>query len=121
MDAAMPSDEVTDAIAHIEMHRQETVKEAGLATACEQALRKLHELLELERQAQPGSPHTGDPLNIAAVTKEIGRVQGLAAARNHAPGRGRARPGQPQNARRDGPPRPAHNEGRKNSRRRRGR
>ena len=46
----MISDEVIDAIAQIELQRQEMEKEAGLAAACNEALRKLHELLERERK-----------------------------------------------------------------------
>jgi len=57
----MISDEVMDAIAQIELHRQEMEKEAGAAAACNEALRKLHELLEREREALqlhgPGEPH----------------------------------------------------------------
>ena len=40
------SDEVIDAIAFIEMHRQEEEKESGAGAACAQALPKLQELLE---------------------------------------------------------------------------
>jgi hypothetical protein len=46
MNDELASDEVTDAIAFIEVHRQEAVKESGMAHACAEALRKLHELLE---------------------------------------------------------------------------
>ena len=51
MNAETATDEVIDSIAHIEMHRQEMAKEAGLATACTEALRKLHGLLDEEREA----------------------------------------------------------------------
>ena len=40
------SDEVIDAIAFIEMHRQEAAKESGAGVACAQALPKLQALLE---------------------------------------------------------------------------
>ena len=75
----MTSDETLDAIAYIELHRQEMAKEAGVAAACNEALRKLHELLERERQAphEPGSRHAA---NIEAVAAEIERVKGLASA-----------------------------------------
>ena len=70
------TDEVTDAIAHTEMHRQETEKEAGLAAACNESLRKLHELLDREKQAlQLHGPSTGHSANIEAVTAEIKRVK----------------------------------------------
>ncbi len=36
----MAIENVTDMIAHIEMHRQEMAMEAGLAAACGEALRK---------------------------------------------------------------------------------
>ena len=51
MHGEMASDEVTDSIALIEMHRQEAQKETGLAAACSEALRKLNELLEQEKEA----------------------------------------------------------------------
>ena len=59
--------------------RQEAAREAGIAAACSEALRKLHELLERERQAphEPGSRHAA---NIEAVAAEIERVKGLAGA-----------------------------------------
>ena len=46
----MASDEVIDGIAAIEMHRQGTEKESGLAAACSEALRKLHAMLEQEKE-----------------------------------------------------------------------
>ena len=114
MDKVMPTDEVTDAIAHIEMHRQEMAKEAGLAAACNEALRKLHELLEHERHAlQPENPQPGHAANIAAVTGEISRVKGLAGARTPAPGSRRERPRQQQLSQRTGPRNPARNKGRR--------
>lgn len=92
----MTSDETLDAIAHIELHRQDMAKEAGLAAACNEALRKLHELLERERQAphEPGSRHAA---NIEAVTREIERVKGLAGAAS------RPRQGRPKQRGRQGP------------------
>jgi hypothetical protein len=75
----MASDEVTDSIALIEMHRQEAQKEAGLAAACSEALRKLNELLAQEQEALKlngtGNLHSA---NIEAVTQHIQRVQKLA-------------------------------------------
>ena len=70
------SDEVTDAIAHIEMHRQEMEKEAGLATACNEALRKLHDLLKEEQEAlQRNGPGTLHALNVEVVSNEIRKVK----------------------------------------------
>jgi bacterioferritin-associated ferredoxin len=81
MNTGMPTDEVTDAIAYIEMHRQEMAREAGVPAACAQALRQLQELLEQERQAlQAGSD--GDSANVEAVTNEINRIKSLASGKN---------------------------------------
>jgi len=77
----MTSDEVVDAIAHIEMHRQEMAKEASVAAACNEALRKLHELLEREREAlQPHGPGARHEAHIEALAAEIERVKRLAGA-----------------------------------------
>ena len=79
MNDDMTSDEVTDAIAHIEMNRQETVKESGLAHACSESLRKLNELLEQERAvAQTTNPPGGNLVNIEAINREIRKVKSLA-------------------------------------------
>lgn len=70
------SDEVIDAIAHIEMHRQEMEKEAGLATACNESLRKLHELLKEEQDLlQKHGPGTLHALNVEVVSNEIRKVK----------------------------------------------
>ena len=117
MHAGMASDEVTDAIAHIEMHRQETQKESGLAASCSEALRKLHALLEQERTAQQAhGPGSGNPANIEAVMAEIRRITKLAGSANRGASSRHARRG-PQ------PPathRP-HNQPRHKGRRRTGR
>jgi len=76
----MITDTVMDAIAHIEMHRQEMARETSVAVACSEALRKLHELLEGERQAlQSHGAGPGHAANIEAVTAEIDRVKRLAS------------------------------------------
>lgn len=97
----MISDEVMDAIAEIALHRQEMQKEAGLAAACNEALRKLHELLEREREALqlhgPGARHAE---HIEALAAEIERVKRLASAGAKAK---QGRP-QPHNQVRPGPP-----------------
>lgn len=87
------TDEVIDMIAGIEMQRQVMEKEAGLQASCSSALRKLHELLDREKEAlQLHGAGTGDPANVEAVTLEIERAKGLAAneGRNSFPGNGRA-------------------------------
>ena len=120
MQAGMPSDEVTDAIAHIEMHRQETQKESGLAASCSDALRKLHLLLEEERanqQAQP--PGSGNPANIEAVTAAIQKTRNLASGGNKSPRGKEGRHGHPPQP--GGHPRGPHNAPRHKGRRRPGR
>jgi bacterioferritin-associated ferredoxin len=113
MDPGMVSDEVTDAIASIEMHRQVLEKEAGLAAACSEALRKLHELLEHERAAQqPQGAGTRHPANVEAVTIEIKRIQKMAGVRSQAPPRN-PRPGQHQVTLRNGTRIPPRNKGRR--------
>jgi len=73
------TDEVIDAIAGIEMQRQVMEKEAGLQASCSSALRKLHELLDHEKEAlQLHGAGTGHPANVEAVTIEIERVRRLA-------------------------------------------
>lgn len=95
MGAGTATDEVTDAIAHIEMHRQEMEKEAGLGAACSEALRKLHELLDREREAlQLHGPGTVHAANVEAVTAEIKRVKNLALITSQGSIPKSARPGQ---------------------------
>lgn len=77
MNIELPTDEVTDAIAHIEMQRQDAARETGLARACSEALRKLQALLAAEQQQQP--PGARRSPNVQAVTTEIERVRRLAA------------------------------------------
>jgi hypothetical protein len=89
MDTLTATDEVTDAIAQIEMHRQEMQKESGPMGASREALRRLHELLEHERQAlQLHGPGASQPANIEAVIAEIEKVKTLGGAGNQGAGRG---------------------------------
>lgn len=112
MNDQIASDEVTDAIAHIEMHRQEAVKESGLAHACAEALRKLHELLEQVRtQAQQTQPQGGHSPDVEAVTVEIRKVKSLAGNANHDTPRPPRNKQQPPS--RGGPHGPARNKGRR--------
>jgi bacterioferritin-associated ferredoxin len=115
MNTGMPTDEVTDAIAYIEMHRQEIAREAGVPAACAQALRQLQELLEQERQAlQPGND--GLPANVDAVTNEINRVKSMAHGNNQARHSNRTGstpgPGQQQTSRRNRSRNSGRNQGR---------
>ena len=74
----MTPHEVADAIAQIEAHRKSMAQEASAAAACNEALRKLHELLDREREAlQAHGAADGYAENIAAVTAEIERVKRL--------------------------------------------
>ena len=78
MATRMASDEVTDGIAAIEMHRQGTEQESGLAASCSEALRKLQELLAQEKDAlQLNGPDSVSALNVEAVANEIKRVQAM--------------------------------------------
>ncbi len=81
MQTELATDDVTDRIAYIEMHRQVRTKEAGLAVACGEALRKLHELMDGQRAAlsRPDSA-AGPAANIDALAVEIERVKRLGGA-----------------------------------------
>jgi len=80
------SHEVIDAIAGIETRRRQAEKETGLTGSCSSALRKLHDLLDLEKESlQLRSREAGNPRNVEAVAVEIARVKGLAAAKTAGP------------------------------------
>ena len=111
MNSEMPTDEVTDTIAHIEMQRQDAAKEAGLAAACSEALRKLHELLASEKELQP--PGSGRSPNVDAVTLEIDRVKRLAGGSGSRTAPRNSRPGRNQGSRWQGPRNAGRNKGRK--------
>jgi hypothetical protein len=86
---APAADKVTGMIADIEAQRQAMEKEAGFARARSSALRKLHELLDRERETlQLRGPGAGHPENVEAVTIEIERVKHLTGAKGQGPGRG---------------------------------
>ncbi len=123
MGAGMITDEVIDAIAHIEMHRQEMEKEAGISAACNEALRKLHELLDRKKEAlQLHGAGAGHPADVEAVAREIERVKRLAgtsrrgAISKHPRGAGQKPASQP-----GGPHNPPRNRGRRRMGRRGGR
>ena len=78
MNAPTATDEITDLIASIEMHRQELKREAGLEPSRNYALRRLHEALGREQAAcELAGPNAGLGANIDALTQEIKRVQAL--------------------------------------------
>src|SRR5205809_7787865 len=70
--------ELIDALAGIEMQRQEREKESGVPVSCNWALGKLYELLP--REKSPGTSAERAPLqgNIEAATLAIGRLRKLA-------------------------------------------
>ena len=72
------SDEVIDAIAFIEMHRQESEKESGTGAACAEALPKLQALLE-EVSGETTEPADVHAANVVAVTNDIARVKRIAS------------------------------------------
>lgn len=118
MSTKMASDEVTDDIAAIEMHRQGTEKESGLAAACSEALRKLHTLLEQEKEfLQQHGPETVYALNVEAVANEINRVQAMIGGKGQGAASRNARPRAQQLPR----PEKAHNSPRNRGRRTMGR
>ncbi|HKA45301.1 MAG TPA: hypothetical protein VKF40_25165 [Burkholderiales bacterium] len=96
----MITDEVIDAIAHIEIHRQAMEKDTNRAAACSQALRKLQELLDQERAAlQAQGPDAGRAENVEAVAAEIERVKRLASGGGQG---GNSRHGRPPRQRQGG-------------------
>ena len=72
------SDEVTDLIASIEMHRQEVERESGLEASRNYAMPRLQELLRTEQEAaqQPGA-ESNHAANIEAVNAAIRKLQSL--------------------------------------------
>lgn len=110
--------EVTNAIAHIEKHRQAMEKETGAAASCNEALRKLHKLLDREHEAlQSRGAGEGHGESVEAVKSEIDRVRQLAGAA----GKGvMPRHGRPQSQKHVGPSQP-HNPPRNKARRTMGR
>jgi hypothetical protein len=115
------SDEIIDAVARIEMERQERAREVGNAAACAAALRDLRTLHASEKEAlRAGGPSDEHSTNVAAVAAEIRRVEKLSggASRSPAPD-GERRPSgeQPAGAQRA----PIKRNGRPNARRKGGR
>lgn len=120
MNTRMASDEVTDDIAAIEMHRQGTEQESGLAMACSEALRKLHALLEQEKEAlRLHGQDSVHAINVEVVANEIKRVQSMTGGKGQGamPRNANARPRGQQPARPD----KAHNAPRNRGRRTMGR
>jgi hypothetical protein len=82
------SDDIIDAVARIEMERQERAREVGNAAACAAALRDLRTLHTNEKEAlRAGGPSDEHSSNLAALAAEIRRVEKLSggASRSSAP------------------------------------
>jgi hypothetical protein len=79
MNTVQATPEVIDALASIEMQRQEKERESGVPVSCSWALGKLYELLPRERKP-PGTKAESMALrgNIEAATLAIGRLGELA-------------------------------------------
>lgn len=100
------SDEVTDEIASIQMHRQEIERESGVAAGRDFALPKLRELLRLEQEAlQANGPGEQRLANIEALSAAIRKVSSSAGASNQRPPQGGNQPGRRREGRRGGPSR----------------
>ncbi|HZQ73724.1 MAG TPA: hypothetical protein VFB08_12490 [Burkholderiales bacterium] len=96
------TDEVTDLIASIEMHRQEIERESGLDASRNYALPRLQELLKAEQDAaqQPGAP-VEHAANVEAVNAALRKLQSLGRGGQQRSGQGKSqnqfrgpRPGQ---------------------------
>lgn len=113
-DTPSASYEVIDAIAEIEMWRRKAEKEGGLAGSCSAALRKLHELLDLETESlQLSGQEAGNPQNVEAVTFEIERVKALAIVTAPGPPGTSRYPARRKSQWRDAHRSPARNKGRR--------
>jgi hypothetical protein len=91
--------EITEIIARIELHRQERAKDSDPSIAGNEALRKLHELLDRERQAlQLHAQGTRHSSNIEAIAKAIAGVKKLIATASPTAGSHNPRPRHHQDA-----------------------
>jgi hypothetical protein len=112
--ATPATDEVIDRIAEIESQRQAMQKDAGLAASCSAALRKLHELLEHEKEAlQLRGANAGHPENVEALTIEIERLKGLGVTTSQGPASRSAYRGQRRMSWRNAHRSPDRNKGRR--------
>lgn len=90
MNAQHASDEVTDLIASIEMHRQEIERESGLEASRNYALPRLQELLRTEQEAAQQPDTSGGEVNRAANIEAVN----AAIRKLHSLNRGGQRHGQ---------------------------
>ena len=79
MNAEPATTEMIDALASIEMQRQEKEKESGVPVSCGWALGKLYEVLP-RKGTSPGTKAEGTAIqaNVEAATLAIGRIRQLA-------------------------------------------
>jgi len=113
-ETASATDEVIDAIADIELQRKAMEKDSSIAASCSSALRRLHELLDREKEAlQLRGPDAGHPENVDAVAIEIERVKGMTGITSPGPAPKVAYPGQQRVAWRNAHQSPARNRGRR--------
>lgn len=97
------SDEVTDEIASIQMHRQEIERESGVAAGRDFALPKLRELLRLEQEAlQANGPGEHRLANIEALSAAIRKVSAASGSGGPRPAQDGNRPGRRREGRRGG-------------------
>ena len=78
MNTERATPEVIDALAGIEMQRQEREKESGVPVSCNWALGKLYELLPGERKSPEAKMGTALRGNIEAATLAIAQLRKLA-------------------------------------------
>jgi hypothetical protein len=95
VDSETATDDVLQSIASIETHRREIETASGLPASCNEALRRLHQLLDREREAlQMHGPGTRrHSVNVGTVTVEIARVKKLTGDTSPPPTSRNPRPG----------------------------
>ena len=112
MGKELASDEVTDEIASIQMHRQEIENESGVAAGREFALPKLRELLRLEQEAlQLHGPGEHRLANIEALNAALRKVSASAGMASQRPSQDGSRSGRRREGRRGGQPHAAKSRG----------
>ena len=104
--------EVIDALASIEMQRQQREKESGVPASCGWALGKLHELLPRERELPGNEESMAFRANIEAATLAIGRLRELAQVTGQRATQKKGRPWHQQKSWRDAQKRSAGNRAR---------
>jgi len=110
MNTERATPEVIDALAGIELQRQERERESGVPVSCSWALGKLYELLPRKRKP-PGTnaESTAHRGNIEAATLAIGRLGKLARNTGKGATPKSDRPWHPQRPWRDAQKRPSGN------------